>query len=63
MPKPSYFDQAAEVLERALKTTSVPEQGRLLEEALRLNKLAVAEQRRERAAMTARSSDKSSEHP
>ena len=43
--KPSYFDQAAEALERAFKATGVGEQAALLEEALRLHGLAVEEER------------------
>jgi hypothetical protein len=41
----SYFEQAAEVLERAFKATNLGEQGALLDEALRLHRLAVAEER------------------
>ena len=43
--KPTYFDQAAEALERAFKATNLGEQGALLDEALRLHRLAVAEER------------------
>lgn len=43
--QPNYFDQAAEVLERAFKARDLGEQGALLGEALRLHRLAVAEER------------------
>jgi len=43
--KPNYFDQAAETLERAFKAKNLGEQGVLLDEALRLHRLAVAEER------------------
>ena len=41
----SHFDQAAEALERAFQATNLGEQGALLDEALRLHRLAVAEER------------------
>ena len=63
MQKQSYFDEAAEVLERALKATAIPEQGRLLEEALRLNKLALAEQRRDRSSLGAGPANQSTRLP
>lgn len=43
--KPSYFERAAEVLERAFKAKGLGEQGALLDEALRLHRLAVEEER------------------
>lgn len=54
--EPSYFDLAAEALARALTATGIAEQGQLLEEALRLNRLALA-QERQRLAETAAHSD------
>lgn len=50
----SYFEEAAEALERAMKATGLGEQGVLLEEALRLNRLALAEERIKLAQMRAR---------
>jgi hypothetical protein len=49
-PRRSRFDQAAEALQRAIQATSFGEQERLLEEALRLNRLAPAEERAKRTA-------------
>lgn len=51
--KPSYFDQAAEILERAFKATNLGEQSALLDEALRLHRLAVAEERAKLARIRA----------
>jgi hypothetical protein len=58
--KLSYFDQAAEVLERAFKATNLGEQGALLDEALRLHQLALVE---ERAKLAAWMSSPSSSEP
>jgi hypothetical protein len=41
-----YFEQAADALSRAMKTSGLAEQERLLDEALRLNRLALAQERR-----------------
>jgi len=41
----SLFDQAAEALTRALSSTGLAEQSRLMDEALRLNRLALAAER------------------
>lgn len=46
----SYFEQAADVLREALGATNIGEQGLLLEKALRLHRLAVAEERDKLAA-------------
>lgn len=43
--KQSYFDQAADMLGRAFKATNLGEQAVLLDEALRLHQLALAEER------------------
>jgi hypothetical protein len=51
-PRRSRFDQAAEALQRAIQATSFGEQERLLEEALRLNRLALAEKRAKLTANT-----------
>jgi hypothetical protein len=48
-----YFDQAADVLNRAMTASGIGEQERLLEEALRLNRLALRDQRRKRARTAA----------
>ncbi len=45
MSETSNFDQAADALTRAMKATGVGEQGLWLDEALRLNRLALAEER------------------
>jgi hypothetical protein len=37
-----YFEEAAAVLERAIKATGLAEQAQLLDEALRLNRLGLA---------------------
>lgn len=42
---PSLFEQAAAALERALKASGVGEQARLLDEAIRLNRLAIEAER------------------
>ena len=47
---PDYFEQAAEALQRAMKAATLDEQGRMLEEALRLNRLALAHERAKLAA-------------
>jgi len=44
-PKPSYFEQAAEVLEQAMRASGLAEQALLLDEALRLNRLGQEEER------------------
>ena len=41
----NYFELAAAALERAMKATGLAEQAQLLDEALRLNRLGLAEQR------------------
>jgi hypothetical protein len=41
----SYFDRAADALSRALEATEPGEQALLLDQALRLNRLALAEER------------------
>ena len=41
----TYFEQAADALRRAMRATHIGEQSVLLEEALRLNRLALAEER------------------
>ena len=41
----SYFERAAEVLERAFKAANLGEQGALLDEAMRLHQLALEEER------------------
>lgn len=43
--KGNSFERAAEVLERAFRATNIGEQGALLDEALRLHRLAIAEER------------------
>lgn len=53
----SLFDQAAEVLQRAFKATNLGEQAMLLDEALRLHRLAVAEERARLARIRASVSD------
>lgn len=44
--KPTLFDQAAAALEQAMKTSSLGEQERLMDEAMRLNRLALEAERR-----------------
>lgn len=41
----NYFQEAAAVLEQAMKATGLGEQAALLDEALRLNRLGLAEER------------------
>ncbi len=41
----SYFERAADALREAFAATTVGEQAALLEKAIRLNRLAVAEER------------------
>jgi hypothetical protein len=41
----SYFEQAADALRRAIRTSDRGEQALLMEEALRLNRVGLAEQR------------------
>ena len=45
MDHASLFDQAAEALTRALSSTGLAEQSMLMDEALRLNRLALAAER------------------
>lgn len=45
---PSLFEQAATALERAMKASGVGEQARLLDEAMRLNQLAIQAERAKR---------------
>lgn len=53
--EPGYFDQAAEALVRALGATNIGEQAHLLDEALRLNRLGLAEEKRKRPSESTRS--------
>jgi uncharacterized alpha-E superfamily protein len=41
----SYFEQAAAVLERAIRSSGLGEQAMLIDEALRLNRLGLAQER------------------
>lgn len=59
MQQPSTFDLAAEALTRAIRATGIAEQGPLLEEALRLNRLALAEERQRLAEIAGNSDDPS----
>ncbi len=48
----SLFEQAADALSRAMRATEFGEQTRLMEEALRLNRLALAGERAKLVALT-----------
>ena len=56
----SLFDQAAAVLAQAFKATNLGEQSALLEEALRLYRLSVAEERAKLAGWASVPSDSGS---
>jgi hypothetical protein len=60
--EPNYFEQAADALSRAMVTTRIGEQAVLLEEALRLNRFGLA-QEKARLAKRAGLSSPDSEGP
>ena len=55
----SYFEQAADALRRAMDATRIGEQALLLEEALRLNRFGLAEEKAKLARLALGSSSAS----
>ncbi len=56
MGEHSYFEQAADALRRAIDATRIGEQAVLLEEALRLNRFGLAEEKAKLARLALASS-------